>query len=505
MVFCSLIRTFARDKNHIRQLAQKLTHIQTQEQQLTQVQQQRLNAQQVMFVRMLEMPLTQFEEYVQTELDENPALEPDMQESENPDEGATNELDAVIDHYDDDRYDDDYVPTAAASYATPEKNGGDTPVWGNSESFYDTLHSQMGEQDLTEEQQLIMEYIIGSLDSDGLFRKDVTSLSDELAIHEYIDVTPEEIEKVLTILQGFDPAGIGAQSLQQCLLIQIFRKKATPLTKLMYQVINDHYDDFTRKRWKKIEEQMQMDDITAEKVFGEIRKLNPRPGAALGETIGRNTQHVTPDFVISIDDDGHISFTLPKGRIPQLHISQDFEEMVQGYRQNPDSMTRSDKEALVYAQQKMSRARAYIDAIRQRQQTMTMTMKTIIKLQKKFILSGDDSDLSPMKLKDIADHTNLDISTISRVCASKYAELPWGIIPLKHFFSEAYDTGDGETVSTKGIKKALRELIDNEPQGKPLSDIRLAAELKKMGFPIARRTVAKYREQMGIPTSNLRR
>jgi RNA polymerase sigma-54 factor len=186
-------------------------------------------------------------------------------------------------------------------------------------------------------------------------------------------------------------------------------------------------------------------------------------------------------------------------------VSQDFEEMVQGYRQNPDSMTRSDKEALAYAQQKMSRARAYIDAIRQRQQTMTMTMKTIIKLQKRFILSGDDSDLHPMKLKDIADHTNLDISTISRVCASKYAELPWGIIPLKHFFSEAYDTGDGETVSTKGIKKALRELIDNEPQGKPLSDIRLAAELKKMGFPIARRTVAKYREQMGIPTSNLRR
>ena len=505
MVFCSLIRTFAHDKNHIRQLAQKLTHIQTQEQQLTQVQQQRLNAQQVMFVRMLEMPLTQFEEYVQTELDENPALEPELQESENPDEGATNELDAVIDHYDDDRYDDDYIPTAAASYATPEKNGGDTPVWGNSESFYDTLHSQMGEQDLTEEQQLIMEYIIGSLDSDGLFRKDVTSLSDELAIHEYIDVTPEEIEKVLTILQGFDPAGIGAQSLQQCLLIQIFRKKATPLTKLMYQVINDYYEEFTRKHWKKIEELMQMDSITAEKVFGEIRKLNPRPGAALGETMGRNTQHVTPDFIVTVGEDGEIYFSMPKGRIPQLHVSQDFENMIQGYRQNPNSMTRSDKEALLYAQQKVSKAKAYIDAMKQRQQTMALTMKTIISLQRKFILSGDESDLVPMKLKDIADRTNMDMSTVSRVCASKYAEMPWGIIQLKSFFSEGYDTGDGETVSTKEIKKALKELIDNEPQGKPLSDIRLAAELKKMGYPIARRTVAKYREKLGIPTSNLRR
>ena len=235
-------------------MAQKLVNTQVQEQQLAQVQQQRLNAQQVMYVRMLEMPLTQYEEYVQTEIDENPALEPDIQENteatenyEGGEETVNNDIDAVIDRYDDDRYDDDYIPTASASYATTEKNGNDTPVWGNSESFYDTLHSQMGEQDLTERQELIMDYIIGSLDSDGLFRKDITSLSDEIAIHEYIDVSPEEIEKVLTILQGFDPAGIGAQNLQQCLLIQIFRKKATPVTKLMYQVINDNYEDFTRK------------------------------------------------------------------------------------------------------------------------------------------------------------------------------------------------------------------------------------------------------------------
>lgn len=494
-------------------MAQKLINSQIQEQQLSQVQQQRLNAQQVMFVRMLEMPLTQFEEYVHTEMDENPALEPEISENSdfsdnnegNNNENGNNDIDDVLDRYDDDRYDDDYIPKATASYASQEKGGNDTTVWGDSESFYDFLHKQMGEQDLTERQELIMNYIIGSLDSDGLFRKDITSLSDELAIHEYIDVSPEEIEKVLTILQGFDPAGIGAQSLQQCLLIQIFRKKPTPLTKLMYQVISDNYEDFTRKRWKKIEEKMQMDNITSEKVFGEIRKLNPRPGAALGETMGKNTQHVTPDFIIKIEEDGRITFTMPKGNTPQLHISQDFEDMVQGYKQNPSSMTRSDKEALVYAQQKISRARAYIDAIRQRQQTMSLTMKTIIKLQKKYILSGDEGDLNPMKLKDIADRTNLDISTISRVCASKYAELPWGIISLKNFFSEAYDTGDGETVSTKEIKKALQELVDNEPQGKPLSDIHLAAELKKLGYPIARRTVAKYREQLGIPTSNLRR
>ena len=351
-------------------MAQKLVNTQIQEQQLAQVQQQRLNAQQVMFVRMLEMPLTQYEEYVKTEIDENPALEPDIQENSDSDDrydggeeisNSNEDIDAAIDRYDDDRYDDDYVPTASASYATSDKAGNETPVWGNSESFYDTLHSQMGEQDLTERQELIMDYIIGSLDSDGLFRKDITSLSDEIAIHEYIDVSPEEIEKVLTILQGFDPAGIGAQNLQQCLLIQIFRKKATPLTKLMYQVINDYYEEFTRKHWKKIEELMQMDSITAEKVFGEIRKLNPRPGAALGETMGRNTQHVTPDFIVTVSEEGEIYFSMPKGRIPQLHVSQDFENMIQGYRQNPNSMTRSDKEALLYAQKKVSKAKAYID------------------------------------------------------------------------------------------------------------------------------------------------
>jgi RNA polymerase sigma-54 factor len=350
-----------------------------------------------------------------------------------------------------------------------------------------------------------MDYLIGSLDGDGLLRKDLAALSDEIAVHEYIDVSTDELERVLTILQGFDPPGIGAQSLQQCLQIQILRKNPTPVTKLMHEVVSEHWTDFARKHWKRIAEQMQMGSATAEEVFAEIRRLNPRPGAALGETMGRSTEQLTPDFVITIDDDENIQFAINRGQVPELHVSREFEDMIDAYRQNPSSMTRTDKEGLLYAQQKVSKAKAYIDAMKQRQQTMALTMKTIISLQRKFILSGDESDLVPMKLKDIADRTNMDMSTVSRVCASKYAEMPWGIIQLKSFFSEGYDTGDGETVSTKEIKKALKELIDNEPQGKPLSDIRLAAELKKMGYPIARRTVAKYREKLGIPTSNLRR
>lgn len=493
----------------------RLTNEIQQQQQLVQVQQQRANMQQVMFVQMLEMPLAQYEEAVRAEVDDNPALEvvdpassAELLPGSTEADGASNDNDgSQAEHSsgnDDinDRYDDDYIPTAGQGMAKQSYT-----EWASDESsFYDSLRQQTAEEDLTERQQLIMDYLIGSLDSDGLLRKTLEQLSDEIAIHEYIDVTPDEIERVLTILQGFDPAGIGAQSLQQCLLIQIFRKKPTPMTKLMHTVISEYYEDFTRKRWDRLRTLLKIDEDTAEDVLREIRHLNPRPGAALGETLSRSTQQVTPDVIISIDyGTQSVSFELSNGHVPQLTTAPDFEQMIQGYRQNPSSMTRSDKEAMQYAVQKMTQAKAYIDAMRQRRETMTLVMRVIIKKQKQYILSGDDSDIRPLKMKDVAERAGVDISTVSRVCAGKYAELPWGIVTLKNFFSEAYDTGDGETVSTKEIQQALRDLIDNETPGHPLSDIRLAAELKKMGYPIARRTVAKYREKLGIPTSSLRR
>ena len=498
-------------------MAQELTHI--QEQQLVQEQQQRLNAQQVMVIRLLEMPLAQLEQNVQTEMDENPALEAKSDDYDNgndngnvndSDEDTSEEQEERRDELDEalDRMDrDDRMETA--NYDRVNNNDPDADqeerIFGNTESFYDKLHEQMHEQSLTERQEIIMEYLIGNLDSDGLLRKSLTQLSDEIAVHEYIDVSEDEIEKVLTILQSFDPAGVGAQSLQQCLLIQIFRKNPTPVTKLMHRVINECYDEFTHNRWDKICKKLEISEYTAEEVLAEIKKLNPRPGAALGETMGRNTQQVTPDFIVESDDEGNLSFTLAKGRVPELHISHDFEEMIAAYRQNPESMTRRDKEALVYAQQKVYRAQLFIEAIKQRQHTMRITMKSLLKRQKAYFLSGDDSDLKPMKLKDVADDTGLNITTISRVCNSKYADTPWGTILLKTLFSQAFDTGDGEEVSTREIKSVLRDLIDSEPATMPLSDIKLAAELKKRGYPIARRTVAKYREQMGIPTSSLRK
>lgn len=495
---------------------------------------QRLTAQQVMVVRMLEMPLAQLEQNVQTEMDENPALEGEQNgaddlfdnsmdinannDDDNDDDGIDNidndeqiqekedredELDKVLNNIDsDDRME-------SANYDRNANNDPDADqeerIFGNTQSFYDILHDQMREQSMTERQEMIMEYLIGSLDSDGLLRKDLATISDEIAIQEYIDIKEEEIQPVLNILQSFDPAGIGAQSLQQCLLIQIFRKKPTTTTALMRKVISDYYDMFTKKHWGKIAEKMHMDEYTAQEVFDEIKHLNPRPGAALGETIGRNTEQITPDFTIDSDDNGNVSFQINNGKIPQLYVSKDFEEMIDTYRQNPTSMTRRDKEALVYAQQKVNRARMYIDAIKQRQHTIAITMKTLIELQHKYLTTGDESDLKPMILKDVAERTGLDISTISRVCNSKYAETPWGNISLKSLFSDGYNTGNGDEVSTREIKKALKELINEEEKGKPLSDIKLAAELKKMGYPIARRTVAKYREQLNIPPSNLRK
>lgn len=504
-------------------MAQELT--QTQEQQQVQQQQQRLTPQQVLMVRMLEMPLVQFEENVKTEMDENPALE-DTPEGDIPseeyeasgdsDSGETedyekqeerqeraDELDSVLDSLDS----DDRLPSSDYERSNNTTSDADQEerIFGNTESFYDKLYEQMREQDLTERQKLIMEYLIGSLDNDGLLRRELDSMSDEIAIREYIDVSADEVEQVLNVLQSFDPAGIGAQSLQQCLLIQIFRRQPSPVTTLMHKVISDCYSDFTKKNWHRIQERLHMSDSMAEEVFQEIRRLNPRPGAALGETMGRNMEQVTPDFIVDCDDEGNVSFTLNKGNVPELYVSRDFEQMIEAYRQNPASMTRRDKEALLYAQQKVSRAKSFIEAVKQRQQTMRKTMQAIIDLQRKYFVEGNESDLRPMKLEDISQRTNQDASTVSRVCSSKYAETPWGIIPLKFFFSDAYDTGDGNEVSTRAIKQALKELVDKEEPGKPMSDIKLAAEMEKMGYPIARRTVAKYREQLGIPPSHMRK
>lgn len=501
-------------------MEQRLIQAQTQQQ----VQQQRLSQQQLLQVKLLEMPLAELEQSISAELDDNPALEEkrDDDAAELDNVGGEDTSDASDDSYEEktereereealdnaleDLGSDDEMPepTHGGSQANQDADYEEI-VWGDTTSFYDKLKEQMGETELTEQQRQIMEYLIGSLDGDGLLRKDLDDIADELAIYQGVDVPVEEIEKVLRMLQSFDPAGIGARSLQECLSLQIARRQEGKLKDLMKEVIGHHFDDFIKKHWDKIAQSMGLTGDQASIIHDEIRKLNPKPGAALGETEGRSLQQITPDFIVDTDDDGNVTFTINDGRIPDLKVSPSFTEMVDTYRTNKHNMNRKEKEALLYAKEKVDKAQGYIEAVKQRRHTLDVTMKAIINWQRTFFQNGDEAELKPMKLKDIEDKTGLDSSTISRVSNMKYAQTRWGTFPLRFFFTDGYVTKDGEEMSTRKLKLALKDLINKEDKSKPLSDDVLAKEMKKMGYPLARRTVAKYREQLGLPVARLRR
>lgn len=509
-------------------MTQKL--IQTQEQKLQQLQQ--LSAQQMLQVKMLEMPLNELEDNINAELDDNPALE-----TENPDDalmGEGNEDRSALDDSDnsnddefgDDAYEaqsekeerkdeldqalesigkDDQMPDYNTDRYNTQNADYEEMVYGDTTSFYDKLKEQMDMQILTDKEKQIMEYLIGSLDEDGLLRKDLDSICDELIIYHNIDVSEKEIEHVLHKLQSFDPAGVGGRSLQECLLLQVKRLPKGVLRKTMEEVFEDYFDEFTKKHWDKIKSGLELNETQLETLKDEIRKLNPKPGASLGETDGRNMQQINPDFIVDTADDGTITFTLNRGNMPELTVSPSFTDMIETYKKHKDQMSRKDKEALLYAKEKVDKAQGFIEAIKQRRHTLIITMKAIIDIQRQFFLDGDEADLKPMILKDVAERTKLDISTISRVRIEKYVQTKWGIFPLKFFFTDSYTTEDGEELSTRKIKIALQHLIENEDKKKPLSDDAISKVMKEKGFPIARRTVAKYREQLGIPVARLRK
>lgn len=490
--------------------------VQTQEQKL--IQQQRLTQQQMLQVRLLEMPLAELEQSVQAEIDDNPALETtpsedtDLSESSEPDTAESYEesiereeradaLDTALQNMGG----DDEMPEPESNKYYTSSAELEEITYGDQRSFYDQLKEQMRETELTAHQQDIMEYLIGSLDSDGLLRKPLDTIADELAIFHSMDVSEKEVEEILTLLQSFDPAGIGARSLKECLLLQIERRPDTPIRRWMLEVITHYFKEFMNKQWSRINEHLNLSDELLNQVQTEILKLNPKPGSSMGETEGRNLQQITPDFVVDTNDDGTISFYINKGRVPDLYVSPSFSNLLKGYQENKQSMSRQDKQALLYAREKVERAKGYIDAVKQRRHTLYITMKTIIDLQRQFFLEGDENDLKPMVLKDIAERTGLDISTVSRVCNSKYAQTRWGIFRLRHFFSEGVKTESGEEMSTRKLKAVLHEMISNEDPKKPLNDDQLAREMKNQGYAIARRTVAKYREQLGIPIARFRK
>ena len=485
-------------------MAQGSRQVQSQVQQQVQT----LSPQQILVVKLLELPAVELEDRVRAELLENPALEEGKEEtavddlSENADnDQSDNEYDSLGDYLTEDDIPD---------YKLQERNKSkgeqaEEIPFSDTTSFYETLQEQLRERNLTEHQQALAEYLIGSLDDDGLLRKTLDSISDELAIYAGVDAKEQELEEVLSIIQDFDPPGLGARSLQECLLIQIKRKEPSSLQQTELSIIEKCYEEFTRKHWDKIIQRLNLSEEEFEAAINEITKLNPRPGSSLGEVIGRNMQQIVPDFIVETFDDGSIVLSLNNKNMPELRMSREFNDMLQEHTYNKANQTKESKEAMLYLKQKMDAAQGFIDAIKQRQNTLQTTMEAIIDLQRPFFQEGDESLLRPMILKDVAERTGLDISTISRVSNSKYVQTNFGIYSLKYFFSDGYTTEDGEEMSVREIRRILKECIDNENKKKPLTDDELADILKEKGYPIARRTVAKYRQQLNIPVARLRK
>ena len=493
-------------------MAQK--QIQTQ----TQTQTQTLAPQQLLLVKMLEMPLSELEGRVRDELMENAALEESTDSGTDEPQSAGDDSNTETDTDDDygprdrqsedalaDYFSDEDAPDYLLNRATEARERNEVPLAGST-SFYETLRQQIGEHELTDRQRELLEYLIGSLDDDGLLRKDLADLTDELAIYHNIETTPEELEQILRVLQRFEPRGIGARSLQECLLLQLRSPEYhSPYKEIETAILERYYDDFTHKRWDRLASRFSLDSDKLKHVQTELKRLNPRPGAALDETMGQNTQAIVPDFLVEADANGNLIVRLNQGDVPELHISRSFRESAEAYNRNRENLNREQRDAYLYTRQKVEAAQGFIDAIRQRRRTLLATMEAIVELQRPFFEEGDENLLAPMILRDVAVRTGLDISTISRVSNSKYVQTDYGVYPLKFFFNDKYTTNDGEELSTIQIKKTLQRIIEQEDRRQPLTDEQLAACLKKEGYPIARRTVAKYREQLGIPVARLRK
>ena len=489
-------------------MSQGSHQIQTQAQQLTQT----LSPQQILVVKLLELPTMELEERVRAEILDNPALEEgkdisDQDHSEefednfNEDNSYINEDISLGDY----RTEDDIPDYKLQEHNRSRGEVAEEIPFSDSVSFYEMLLEQLQMQRLTEEEKIMAEYLIGSLDDDGLLRKGTQTLIDELAIYRGIYTNEKEIDKILSIIQDFDPAGIGARSLQECLLLQLKRKPETPIKKVEVEIIEKYCDDFTRKNKEKIMLRMNLTEEEYDEAINELAKLNPRPGSSLGDIVGKNFQQIIPDFLVDSDETGNITFTLNNGNVPELHLSREFNELLEEHTTNKENQSKDSRDAFLFLKQKVDAAQNFINAIKQRHQTLLTTMQVIIDLQRPFFLEGDETLLKPMILKDVAEKAKLDVSTVSRVSNSKYVQTNFGIFPLRFFFSDGYTTEEGEELSVREIKQLLKECTDHENKENPYNDDELADILKEKGYPIARRTVAKYRQQLNIPTARLRR
>ncbi|MCK8481030.1 RNA polymerase factor sigma-54 [Psychroserpens algicola] len=473
---------------------------------------QKLSPQQIQLMKLIQLPTQAFEQRIKQELEENPALDTGK---ETKDEDAYDEFDNSEDDYNDneeintediniDEYlSDDDVPeyrTQANNYSADDEEKNVPYAAGT--SFTQHLRQQLNTFRLSDEEREIAEFLVGSVDESGYIRRSLSDIMDDLAFTQNVFTSEEKIEQVLHKVHQLDPAGVGARNLQECLSIQLHRKEKYPDVELACNIIDKAFDQFTKKHYKKLLQKFDITEAQLRDAIEEIERLNPKPG---GSYAGNNkiVEHVVPDFAIKIVD-GELELTLNGRNAPELHVSREYSDMMKGYKASKDK-SKSQKDAVMFIKQKLDAAKWFIEAIKQRQQTLFVTMSAIMHYQKEYFLTGDERKLKPMILKDIADEIDMDVSTVSRVANSKYVDTPYGTKLIKEFFSESMTNDQGEEVSTREIKKILETVIEEEDKKKPLTDEKLATILKEKGYPIARRTVAKYREQLDIPVARLRK
>lgn len=485
-------------------------------QQLRQQLQQKLSPQQIQLIRLLELPAIELEEKIKHELEENPALEEgkDVPEddfdaaehdaADDRDDGGGEESDADLDLSLGDYRSEDDIPEYKLQEIRERREKKEDFPFSGSESLNEFLIRQLHLRNLPEKEMNAAEYIIGNIDDDGYLRRDLGAIADDLVFQAGMDVAEKDLYPILQVIQDFEPHGVGARNLQECLLLQLQKKEQTPETRIAIRVLTDYFHEFTRKHYEKILRGLDIREETLKKSIREITLLDPKPGIAWGGTMETAMNQIVPDFVVD-SNNGEITLSMDNRDIPDLRINQEYVAMLHDYAGGKAGQTGSRKKAAQFVKQKIDSAQGFINAVKQRQETLQRTMEAIISLQKEFFLTGDESSLRPMILKDVAKRSGYDISTVSRVSNSKYVQTNFGIYPLKYFFSESMQTDSGEEISTREVKKIVKAYVNGEDKQKPLTDEELTAVLKEKGYVIARRTVAKYREQLGIPVARLRK
>lgn len=453
----------------------------------------------------------QMEQRIKKELEENPALEEgpeeeDVQGEEEEDVDYEQEERDQEEFALDDYLNDEDIPDyrLQVNNTSKDEDRRDEIPYASGSSFHENLTSQFNLRSDTEREDLLGEYIIGNIDDDGYLRREVENMVDDLAFLQNITTTNEELNAILKIIQDLEPAGVGARDLRECLLLQLERKdrsvRSIALTKT---VLSDYFEEFSRRHYEKIMAKLMISEEEMKSIIDEVLKLNPKPGGVVSDPYSRSAQHIIPDFLLDQTDTG-FELSLNNRNIPELKVNRGYSEMLESYSRDK-AAGKQNRDAIMFVKQKLDSAKWFIDAMRQRQNTLLLTMNAILEYQKEYFVEGDDTKLRPMILKDVAEMTGLDISTVSRVANSKYIQTHFGIYPLKFFFSEGMQTDGGDEVSTREIKRILQECLGNEDKRRPLTDEKLTEILQEKGYQIARRTVAKYREQLNIPVARMRK